>query len=389
MRRLALATVLLAPLVLVVGCGSSGHLGDQVPGTTLTIYSSGPLHGASSLNAESVLEGETLALSRVHGRIGRYRIVLRSLDDSTPQGGQWDPGQTTLNARRALADPTTIGYLGEFNSGASAISIPILNRQGIPQISPASTAVGLTSDTSGASPGEPQKYYPTGQRTFARVVPSDAVEASAQVRLQRSSGCRRTYVVEDGEVDGQDTADSFVATAQNAGLQILAVTQFAQQASDYSPLAATVASSGADCVLISAIGESSAALLTRQIATAMPMARLFATAGVADSAYVDASAGGIPLTIDRRVVVTGPPRPYLAYGYEAMNLMLSAISSSTRHGQVPARRSKVLAAIFATRDRRSTIGTYSINRTGDSSLNSYGVYRVKGGRLSLWTVVAG
>ena len=39
-------------------------------------------------------------------------------------------------------------YIGEFNSGASQVSIPILNRAGIPQISPSNTYNGLT--TSGA-----------------------------------------------------------------------------------------------------------------------------------------------------------------------------------------------------------------------------------------------
>ena len=88
--------------------------------------------------------------------------MLKPLDDSTAQRGEWDPGQTTENARMAIRDSTTIGYLGEFNSGASAVSIPLLNRVGIAQVSPTNTAVGLTSAGAGASPGEPDKYYPTG-----------------------------------------------------------------------------------------------------------------------------------------------------------------------------------------------------------------------------------
>ncbi len=52
------------------------------------------------------------------------------LDDSTAQAGKWDPGQTTNDAHTAINDSSTIGYLGEFNSGASAISIPLLNQAG-------------------------------------------------------------------------------------------------------------------------------------------------------------------------------------------------------------------------------------------------------------------
>jgi len=64
------------------------------------------------------------------------------------------------NARRAAADSSAIGYIGEFNSGASAISMPILSEAGIPQISPSNTYVGLTRSGSGAAPGEPDKYDP-------------------------------------------------------------------------------------------------------------------------------------------------------------------------------------------------------------------------------------
>ena len=59
-----------------------------------------------------------------------------SLDDSTAAAGNWDPGQTSTNARKAAQDKSTVAYIGEFNSGASAVSIPILNQAGIAQISP-------------------------------------------------------------------------------------------------------------------------------------------------------------------------------------------------------------------------------------------------------------
>src|SRR5919201_1940199 len=93
------------------------------------------------------------------GGTGKCKLQYKSLDDSTAQAGQWDPGQTSSNARQASQDQSTIAYLGEFNSGSSAISIPILNQAGILQISPSNTYVGLTR-SEGADKGEPDKYYP-------------------------------------------------------------------------------------------------------------------------------------------------------------------------------------------------------------------------------------
>jgi branched-chain amino acid transport system substrate-binding protein len=47
----------------------------------------------------------------------------------------------------------------------------------------------------------------------------------------------------------------------------------------------------------------------------------------------------------------------------------------------------VVAALFATRDRRSVLGTYSIGANGESTIRRYGVYRVIAGRLSFWKAI--
>jgi branched-chain amino acid transport system substrate-binding protein len=405
MRLAMFVIVLCAALAALAGCGASRPATDTVPGTTLTIYSSVPLHGASRVSGASVLSGAELALAQIGGQIGRYHIRLEPLDDSTVARQEWDPGQTTLNARQAVQDKTTIGYIGELNSGASAVSIPLLNRAGIAQISPGSTAVGLTSGGPGAAPGEPEKYYPTGERTFARVVPSDAVQAAAMVKLQLSAGCTKIYVLDDGEVDGEDTAITFELVAKSSSLQVVGLQSFDPKATDYTSLATGVGASGANCVLISAIADSNAVQPTRQIAATLPGAMIFGSAGVAESTYTDPAEGGIPSGLDSRVLITapldtlapdnsrlvstldGPQDPYAIFGYEAMSLMLSAINRATDHGRKPARRSAVVAAVFATRNRHSVIGTYSIDHNGDTTLNTFGAYRVVAGRLVFWQAI--
>jgi branched-chain amino acid transport system substrate-binding protein len=68
--------------------------------------------------------------------------------------------------------------LGESNSGATAVSLPLLNDAGLLQISPSNTYVGLTR-SEGADKGEPDKYYPSGKRTYGRIMPPDNVDAAA------------------------------------------------------------------------------------------------------------------------------------------------------------------------------------------------------------------
>jgi branched-chain amino acid transport system substrate-binding protein len=400
---------------MIVALSSGGRsralAGDRISGNTLRLYLSAPLEGNSREDGRSVLQGAELALAEAGGRIGRYRVLLHPLDDATPQSGEWDPGQTTENARVAVRDLSTIGYLGDFNSGASAVSIPLLNRVGIPQITSGSTAVGLTNPGPDAAPGEPEKYYPTGIRTFARVLSTNALQASAQVQIQRNAGCRDTYVLDDGEFDGEAAATSFQVAAQRAGLTVAGVQGFQPGGVDYTPLATSVAQSGADCVLIAALAGPSAVLITRQLAAAMPRAPIFGTAGLADPSYFDPRQGGLPLALDPRVLLTVPALaqsayppaaraffaayrrmfgavgPYAILGYEAMSLMLDAISRATHRGERPARRSRVVAALFHTRRRRSVVGTYSISSSGDMTLRQFGVYGISAGQLSFSTVV--
>src|ERR1700754_477577 len=148
------------------GSGSSSSGG----GKTLNVYSSLPAQGAGRTQTIAVQNGIKLALEQAGGKAGNFTIKYTPLDDSTAQAGAWTPEATQANARKAAQDSSVGGYIGEFNSGASAISIPILNEAGVPQISPANTAGGLTSSGSGAQPGEPNKYYPSGTRTYARIV---------------------------------------------------------------------------------------------------------------------------------------------------------------------------------------------------------------------------
>ena len=395
-------------IALLAGCGSRAR--DQpagkVAGRTLTIYVSVPLHGASAISGTAILNGAQMALDDTKGRIGRYTVVLRRIDDSNPTKGGWDPGRTSDGARTAAADPTTIGYIGDQDSGASAISIPVLNRAGIAQVSPTSTAVGLTSARSGAAPGEPDKYYPSGARTFARVVPSDAFQAAVLVSLQRSLGCARTYIVEDGEVDGEDLATSFDLAARAAGLDVVATEEFDPRATDYRALAASIASTNSSCVLISAIADSNAVALTAQLAAALPSVRIFGGGGLAESTYARELSAA-------RVIITSPalggsayppagrawlrayarrygaPEPDAILGYEAMRVLLDAVSRATDRGRKAAERSRVVAALFETRLRRSVLGAFNIEPDGDTSSRRIGVWIANARRLQFWKTVGG
>jgi branched-chain amino acid transport system substrate-binding protein len=66
------------------------------------------------------------------------------------------------------------------------------------------------------------------------------------------------------------------------------------------------------------------------------------------------------------------PGRYAAYGYEATALALDSID---RAGD-PLDRGSVVDAFFATEDRDSILGTYSIDSVGDTTLPTLGAYAI-------------
>jgi branched-chain amino acid transport system substrate-binding protein len=395
--------------VLVAGCGSDSGGGAGAPGGqsagTLTVYSSLPQQGASRGQATAIRNGMKLALEQAHGRVGRYSIKYVSLDDSTAQAGQWTPEAASANARKAAGDKSTIAYLGEFNSGATAVSLPILNQAGVPQNGLTNTAVGLTTDGPGSTPGEPTKYYPTGQRTYVRIVPKDNIQGAALVTLMKQHNCARVFMTNDKEVFGAGLAGNIELAAKTQGLTVIANQGIDKTAANYRSLAANARSQRADCMVYAGITANNAVQLFKDFSAGLPNAKLYGPDGIAESGFANPGQGGIPAAVGAKVKVSiavlspshhppqgrqffkdynaaygdSSPDPYAIYGYEAMSLTLDAIKRAAAQGTVD--KPAVIKQLFATRDRQSVLGTYSIDKNGDTTLTQYGVYRIRGGRL--------
>jgi branched-chain amino acid transport system substrate-binding protein len=386
----------------VAACGGDdnggGGGGASSGRTSLTIYSSLPLQGDSRPQSEDVVAGEKLALEEAGGKVGKFTIKYVSLDDATAAAGKWDPGQTSSDGRKAAQDASTIAYLGEFNSGASAISLPILNEANILQVSPSNTYVGLTR-AEGADKGEPDKYYPAGKRTFGRVVPADHIQAAAQVTYQKDEGCKKTYILNDKEVYGKGIATQVESIAKAQGLPIAGNDGIDTKAANFRSLATKLKSSGADCMFFGGITQNKGVQVFKDVHAANPSMKLFGPDGVAESTF----ASKVGSSVEKQTYITNPtldpklyppaaqdffktfkekfghtPDPYAVYGYEAMKVALLAIQNAGDKGND---RQAVIDAFFKIKDRDSVLGKYSIDENGDTTLADYGSDRIQGGKL--------
>jgi branched-chain amino acid transport system substrate-binding protein len=427
-RTLCTGALLAGLLPGVVACGSSSSKlsGPAIKGGTLTIYSSLPLQGASAAQSEAIVNGARLALSEAGSKIGNYHVSYVSTDDSTAAAGAADKAAIARNARRAASDPSTIAYIGEFNSGATETSLPILNRAGVAQVSPSNTYVGLTTSNPGSKPGEPDRYYPSGARTFARIVPTDDVQGAALARAASDADCRTVEIWNSGTPYSAGLARNVELAAEKLVssrhgpvgsrapapahvLKIAANRRIDPRAADYNTQARQLS---AKCFIYTGEIESNAAQIYKDVATAHPDIKMFGgdavvanaiaspTTGLPTSIAADwrgtfptvapsqlGSAAKNFLTKFEHTYNTANPDPYAAYGYEAMAVTLDAIKRTANGHKGQVSRRDVVNALLRTHHRHSAVGTYSMTSDGDTTLSSYGLYRIVGGRLSFDKVI--
>jgi branched-chain amino acid transport system substrate-binding protein len=404
-KAVPIAGILATAAFGLAACGSSNKSSSSSSsssgskGGSLTIYSSLPLQGTARGQSTAVINGEKLALDAVGGKVGNFTITYKSLDDSTAQNpGTADEGKTGQNARQAVRDKSTIFYLGEFNSGGTKVSLPILNQANIPQISPSNTYGGLTTNEPGAEPGEPDKYYPTGKRTYARVVPRDKIQGAALVAVMQEDGCKTATLWNDKSTYGAGLARNVKASAQAKGLKVENEQGTDKNAPNYRSIASKIKS---DCFIWAGVTGENGVQVYKDVAAAAPNAKLYGPDGVTEEAFTNPKKGGIPASVGARVKLTVAtlgtkelPKaapilakykakynatsvdPYAIYGYETMALALDVLK---RAGDKANDRTTVLKELFNTKDRQSIIGNYSIDENGDTTLTDYGLYVIKGG----------
>jgi branched-chain amino acid transport system substrate-binding protein len=396
--RLAVVVgVLSAFAVVLSACGndvSNGVKGSAPDDNKkLTVYASLPLRGPEAPQARHLENGMKLAFAEHKGVIDGNHIVFDAMDDTGPDGN-WDDGQVADNARIAVRDRTTVAYLGELDSGASALSIPILNEAGVLQVSPTSGYAGLTR--AGVVQGEPDKYYPSGKRSFGRIAPNDHVQAMAQVDYQREQGCKTVYLLNDEEVYGTGLTREMETLTKSGGPQIVGNDEFEISALDYTDIAKAVAAKNPDCVFFGGGDIPSAIRMWRALHHAAGHAKLFGPDRLVTSRFTSriGNAGGATfLTSPMLRRSDYPPQAHKVfraykkrygesadldslYGYATMDAVLDAVAAGKGSGS----RQKRTIESFFDLDQDSVLGKFSIDDNGDTSLSKYGSYIVRAGK---------
>ncbi len=364
----------------------------------LLIASDLPLQGASRTQTVQINNAIRFALDQRGWKAGSFSVAFQECDDATAQAGKWDSGKCNQNAQAYAANPSMVALIGTFNSGCAAIEIPVLNQAPggpLAMLSPANTYPCLTEAGPACSETEPDQYYPSGSRNYARVVAHDAYQGAAVAQFAKDVGVTKLYILNDKEAYGLGVAEQTRNAAESLGIEIVGFEAWDGKAASYEAQFEKIKGTGADGVFLGGlIDENGGQLIRDKVAVLGPNAAtaaegvvLIAPDGFTAQVTVEPGEGGADEADGMFLTVAGVPLdqlgpagqefaaafgelyaaelegapvdPYSAYGAQAGEVILDAIAASD------GTRASVIQAMFATQVTDGILGSFSFNENGD------------------------
>ena len=253
-------------------------------------------------------------------------------------------------------------------------------------LSPANTAVCLTTTAGSCSSTEPDQYYPSGERNYARVVAHDAFQGAAVAEFMQTKGVKSLYILNDKETYGLGIAQNLRDSAESLGINIAGFEAWDPKASSYEALFQKIGQTDADAVFLGGlIDENGAQVIKDKVAVLGPnngKVALYAPDGFATQATIDEagsaaqdmwmSVAGTPIDAysgtaqefvtgftDQYLDANTPIDPYAIFGAQAAVVMLDAIAASDGS------RADIITQMFDTSISDGYLGSFSFNENGD------------------------
>ena len=384
-----LSIVVLASLILSLGVGC----GQAPAAKTIKIYASWPLQGAMIPEGTAMLNAAKMALDEVKSEVAGYKLELVFMDDASPTTGSWDGTIEAGNAQKAIADEAALVYFGTYNSGAAKISMPLTNKAGMAQITPANSWPGLTKK--GYAQGEPDIYRPTGKVNYFRTFGADDFQGASGAAWAKCLGFKKVYVLDDRQLYGKGIADIFEKRAKELGLEVAGHDGIESVNIDFRSLLTKVKATGADLIYFGGLVDSGGPQILQQMD-----ALGFFKAGVKmmsdDAMYTDAVPAAVqPGIINGNLLVTfaspaldqlptdvgknffknykakygSEPIGWSLYSYNAALVIIDSIKRAAPQiataKTVGEKRAAVLEAMRATKDLDGVSGKITFDANGD------------------------
>jgi branched-chain amino acid transport system substrate-binding protein len=372
-------------------CGPLQYKGEGDP--DYLIASDLPLQGSSRTQTTQMNQAIAYELEQRNWKAGDFNIAFQACDDASAQLAKWDPSKCSANANAYKGNDKLLGVLGTFNSGCAIIEIPVLNQApdgGILLFSAANTYGCLTEPCAG---NEPEKYYPSGKRTYARVAPSDPNQAAVVAKFAQSKGVKSVYILNDKEAYGLGVAKNFQGAAKALGIEIKGFAAYDPKQPNFQATFTKIKATDPDAVFVGGlIDENSGQLINDKVSILGPNVDspdkgvvLLLPDGFTDNAIFDRAEGGTPNAKGAYFSVAGVGidqykgaaldwiegfkqstnaesiSPYSVLAAQSAQVLLDAIKNSD------ASREEVIKNVFDTQVDDGLIGSFAFNENGDLS----------------------
>jgi branched-chain amino acid transport system substrate-binding protein len=362
---------------------------------TMTSWFQGAYKGHGVQSAQAM----KMVLARRGWRAGAYTVGMQACEETDARTGQPSAAKCARAAHAFAENPRVLGVIGPLTSGCAIAMLATLN--GAPGgplalINGSNSYLGLTRSGPGTAAGEPEKYYPSGRRSFVRLGPADDAQGAANAVLARDLRVGRPFVLEHDDPYGRGLAAAFRGAADRIGLRLAGTARWDERASSYRPLAERIRTTRAGAVFIAGpFGANGPQLIADLAAVLGPRVRLMAGTGFDAGPIVEAAGAGaegfrtsIPVLPNRYLAPKGrqfaaefetrySERPccFSVHDAQATHMLLDAIARSGGS------RARVTENLLQSRVHDGLLGDFAVDRNGDTTLNTIGIYRIHGGRL--------
>lgn len=385
MRRAAVIAAAVAATA-AAGCGGGQTPDQSLPRGALAIYVSAPTYGPVGQRGRAVLDAVRRAVSDRGGRVAGRSVRVVAMSANRPGDRDWDPGTVEGNAQRAADDPHAIAYIGEADSGGSAVSLPKTNRAGILQVSPADGLTSLTTTPPGKPTAGPARYYPEPRRTFVTLVPPDLDVAREMLRVAGEHRSARIALVESPGIAQRELGGILAFEMNAAGANPVATVPLGDDPGDAADAITDLRQARPDAILLAGDRGQAVDTLLRSVHRTLPTSRLVGSPALADLRLTgagSASAVTAVLPVDRQpragrrlaARLGVPDAAESLYAYDAARLVLDALRA------VGPDRRKLIGAARAPRRRMGVTGPYTVQPSGSVSRARLAVVALRDGRL--------
>ncbi len=362
------------------------------PGAALHFGVLQTLSGGSAPGGEEQKNAIRLALAKRNDQLLGHPIKLQIEDEHCSSEGGAN-GALTI-----VADRQTIGIWGTNCSSAAVAAAPIMSEAGLVMVSSANTSPVLTSVSGKAGDAWHEGYF--------RVSWNDTqMGRAAAVFAFQKLDVTRAAVINAGDAYSKGLTDAFAQVFQKLGGEVVSEVVIDEDESDQQPVLDAVALSGAELIFFPLSHPVTGSQIVQQARETKGLEKALFIAGegmLSDVFIQKAGAAGVgvyilgPATLDsaadqqvyadyKTMFGQPPPSIYYSFAYDAVNFLLSGVSSVAMQepdGTLHIGRQALRTALYATSDFDGVTGRLRCDPFGDCGVAHFNIVHLDDAGMS-------